>query len=140
MPLERKVPIEYHNGVYDPSGVDRPNVMIISNLTFEGLTGLGSERRTALFTFYGKKPHYFQLSNFEHVNIFCDLAGQQVVEEILDAQRAGCPPEYFNMRIPLCHPLYDRDCRGDREIPFLRTRYDFGTGYNPNNPRQQVAL
>ena len=62
-----------------------------------------------------------------------------MVEEILDAQRPGCPPEYFNMRIPLCHPLYDRDCRGDREIPFLRTRYDFNTGYNPNNPRQQVC-
>ena len=70
MPLERKVPIDYHDGVYDPSGNDRPNVMIISNLTFEGLTGLGSERRTALFTFYGKKPYHFELSNFEDVNIF----------------------------------------------------------------------
>ena len=56
MPLERKVPIDYYNGVYDPSGNDRPNVLVISNLTFDGLTGLGSARRTALFTFYGKKP------------------------------------------------------------------------------------
>ena len=61
MPLERKVPIDYHDGVYDPSGNDRPNVMIISNLTFEGLTGLGSARRTALFTFYGKKPFHVEL-------------------------------------------------------------------------------
>jgi len=62
-----------------------------------------------------------------------------VVEEILDAQRPGCPPEYFNMKVPLCHPLFDPDCRGDGEIPFLRTRYDFNTGYNPNHPRQQVC-
>lgn len=62
------------------------------------------------------------------------------MEEILDAQRPGCPPEYFNMKVPICHPLFDPDCQGDAEIPFLRTRYDFGTGYNPNNPRQQVRI
>jgi len=56
MPLERKVPIHYLDGVYDLSGYDRPNVLVISNLTFEGLTGRGSDRRTSLFTFYGKKP------------------------------------------------------------------------------------
>lgn len=59
MPLERKVPIEYFDGVYDPSGFDRPNVMVISNLTFDGFTGRGSMRRTALFTFYGMKPYQF---------------------------------------------------------------------------------
>lgn len=53
MPLERKVPIDYYDGVYDPSGNDRPNVLVISNLTFDGLTGRGSMERTALFTFYG---------------------------------------------------------------------------------------
>ena len=55
MPLERKVPIDYYDGVFSPSGNDRPNVMIISNLTFDGLTGQGSAQRTALFTFYGKQ-------------------------------------------------------------------------------------
>ena len=68
---------------------------------------------------------------------FC-LAGQQVVEEMLDAQRPGCIPEYFNMLVPKCHPLYDPDCRGDLFIPFLRNRYDFNTGYAPNNPRMQL--
>jgi len=57
---------------------------------------------------------------------------------MLDAQAAGCIPEYENMRIPKCHALYDPDCRSDRVIPFLRSRYDFGTGYNPNNPRMQL--
>ena len=71
--------------------------------------------------------------------IVCILAGQQVVEEILDAQRAGCPPEYFNIKIPKGDLLYDKEGRGNIEIPFLRSRYDQSiTGYNPNNPRQQV--
>lgn len=65
-------------------------------------------------------------------------AGQQVVEEMLDAQRPGCIPEYENMIIPKCHPLFDADCRADREIPFLRNRYDFNTGYSPNVPRMQL--
>ena len=61
-----------------------------------------------------------------------------MVEEMLDAQRPGCIPEYENMRVPKCHALYDPDCRADRFIPFLRNRYDFGTGYHPNNPRMQL--
>ena len=75
--------------------------------------------------------------------LHCDVVplpptGQQVVEEMLDAQRAGCIPEYEDMLVPKCHPLYDADCRGERLIPFLRNRYDFGTGYAPNNPRMQL--
>lgn len=42
------------------------------------------------------------------------------------------------MVIPKCHPLFDRDCRADRIIPFLRNRYDFNTGYSPNVPRMQL--
>ena len=61
-----------------------------------------------------------------------------MVEEILDAQRAGCPPEYFNIKIPKGHPQYDPNEDGDKEMPVLRTRYDMTTGLSPNNPRQQV--
>lgn len=64
--------------------------------------------------------------------------GQQVVEEMLDAQRAGCTPEYENIKVPKCHVLYDPNCRSERVIPFLRNRYDFRTGYAPNNPRMQL--
>lgn len=117
MPMERKMLSAYTDGVYDPSGADRPNVMLISNLTQQGLTGRSSFVRSTLFIFFG----------------------QQVVEEVLDAQRPGCPPEYFNMLIPRCHQLYDPQCRGDQYIPFLRSRYDFRTGYAPGTPRQQVS-
>lgn len=63
--------------------------------------------------------------------------GQQVVEEILDAQRAACPPEYINIKIPKNH-RYRIDKPGHTEMPVLRTRYDHRTGHSPNNPRQQV--
>ena len=58
---------------------------------------------------------------------------------MLDAQRPGCPPEYFNIPIPKGDLLYDEKGQGDIVIPFLRSRYEqSNTGYNPNNPRQQV--
>lgn len=66
------------------------------------------------------------------------MIGQQVVEEILDAQRAACPPEYFNIKIPEWHEF--RKTPKHMELPVLRTRYDQRTGLNPNNPRQQVTL
>ena len=64
--------------------------------------------------------------------------GQQVVEEVLDAQRPGCPPEYFNISLPAGHPDLNNDTV-DKFIPLLRSRYDFAnTGYSPNSPREQV--
>lgn len=42
------------------------------------------------------------------------------------------------MLVPKCHVLYDPECRGDLYIPFLRNRYDFNSGYAPNNPRMQL--
>lgn len=62
--------------------------------------------------------------------------GQQVVEEILDAQRAACPPEYFNIKIPE-YQRYGK-LSTHTEMPLLRTRFDQRTGLNPNNPRQQL--
>ena len=60
-----------------------------------------------------------------------------MVEEVLDAQRPGCPPEYENIPIPSGHYLYNR---GVKVMPFLRTRYDMTTGYSPNVPREQVRV
>ncbi|XP_019635682.1 PREDICTED: dual oxidase 2-like [Branchiostoma belcheri] len=117
-PLTRRLPSHYQDGTYEPSGWDRPNPRTLSELTMKGLTGMGSFRnRSALLTFFG----------------------QQVVEEILDAQRPGCPREYFNIKIPTGDPEYDPDGRGGREIPLLRSRYDMRiTGFSPNFPRQQL--
>ncbi|XP_071953912.1 dual oxidase 2-like isoform X2 [Antedon mediterranea] len=115
MALTRRVPPAYVDGVYNPSGADRPNPFDISDATMKGETGSGSLlKRTAFMTFFG----------------------QQVVEEILDAQRAGCPPEYFNIKIPSGH-RYRKYIPLD-EMPFLRSRYDMNTGFNPSVPREQL--
>ena len=63
-------------------------------------------------------------------------SGQQVVEEILDAQRPSCPPEYLHIEIPEEH-IYLKESNL-KKMPFLRTRYDVRTGQSPGNPRQQV--
>jgi dual oxidase len=60
-----------------------------------------------------------------------------VVEEIMDAQRPACPPEYFNIKIPANHSYRISEPQHS-EMPVLRTRYDMRTGFSPNNPRQQV--
>ncbi|XP_012942535.1 dual oxidase 2 [Aplysia californica] len=114
--LLRRSPTNYSDGVYEPSGPNRPNPLDISKIAFHGKDGLQSDRsRNALLVFFG----------------------QQLVEEIMDAQRPGCPREFFNIRVPKGHK-YNPSNKDDLEMPFLRARYDQRTGLSPNNPRQQL--
>ncbi|GLV42469.1 Dual oxidase [Carabus blaptoides fortunei] len=114
-PLLRRWPAAYEDGSYEPSGRNRPNPLELSDNLLSG--DIGSKSKT------GK-------------NALLVFFGQQVVEEILDAQRAACPPEYFNIPIPETHRY--RNLTGHTMLPLLRTRYDMRTGYSPNNPRQQL--
>ncbi|XP_046428297.1 dual oxidase-like [Neodiprion fabricii] len=112
-PLLRRSKAAYRDGVYQPSGYNRPNPLELSENLLNGTVAtLSNTGRNAFLVFFG----------------------QQVVEEILDAQRAACPPEYFNIKIPENH----RYLKLNKEMPVLRTRYDARTGYSPNNPRQQL--
>ncbi|KAK3606293.1 hypothetical protein CHS0354_037969 [Potamilus streckersoni] len=114
--LVRRSPVAFSDGVYEPSGKDRPNPFIISKEVHDGPAGLGSLRnRTAFLVYFG----------------------QQVVEEILDAQRPGCPREFFNIPVPTGHD-YDLERKGNIEMPLQRSRFDQRTGLSPNNPRQQL--
>lgn len=114
-PLLRRWPAAYEDGTYQPSGSKRPNPLELSEKLLKGEIGTHSRTgKNALLVFFG----------------------QQVVEEILDAQRAACPPEYFNIKIPEWHEF--RKTPKHMELPVLRTRYDQRTGLNPNNPRQQL--
>ncbi|XP_024892800.1 dual oxidase 2-like [Temnothorax curvispinosus] len=115
-PLLRRLPAAYEDGVYKPSGSKRPEPLEISEKLLSGKIGSKSRTgRNALLVFFG----------------------QQVVEEILDAQRPACPPEYINIKIPKNH-RYRINKPGHTEMPVLRTRYDHRTGHSPNNPRQQL--
>ncbi|KAK3803213.1 hypothetical protein RRG08_013796 [Elysia crispata] len=114
--LLRVSPANFSDGVYEPSGKDRPNPLEISKIAFAGENKKGSARnRNAMLVFFG----------------------QQMVEEIMDAQRSGCPIEYFNIKVPLGHK-YNPHNLTNLEMPFQRARYDQRTGFSPNNPRQQI--
>nr|XP_008200778.1 PREDICTED: dual oxidase 1 [Tribolium castaneum] len=114
-PLLRRWPTAYEDGSYLPAGSNRPNPLELSEKLLKGETGTKSRAgKNALIVFFG----------------------QQVVEEILDAQRPACPPEYFNIEVPQNHTYLEKP--GHSQMPFLRTRYDQRTGYSPNNPRQQL--
>ncbi|GFR66424.1 dual oxidase [Elysia marginata] len=114
--LLRLSPADYSDGVYEPAGKARPNPFTISQIAFSGSNRLGSARnRNALLVFFG----------------------QQLVEEIMDVQRPGCPIEFFNIPVPKDH-TYNPDGKENLEMPFRRARYDQRTGFSPNNPRQQL--
>ena len=61
--------------------------------------------------------------------------GQQIVEEILDATRPGCAPEYLNIPINETDPLYGGIYY--KFIPLTRSRFAMPTGQAPGNPRAQ---
>lgn len=82
-----------------------------------GQDGLkSSENRTALLAFFG----------------------QVVTNEIVMASESGCPIEMHRIEIEKCDEMYDKECRGDRYIPFHRAMYDRNTGQSPNAPREQL--
>jgi len=73
--------------------------------------------------------------------VFSYLAlGQVVSSEILMASESGCPIEMHRIDIEKCDDMYDKECRGDRFMPFHRAGYDIKTGQSPNRPREQVRF
>lgn len=115
--LIRKAPSAYSDGVYGMAGPNRPSPRKLSRLFMRGQDGLSSkENRTALLAFFG----------------------QVVTNEIVMASESGCPIEMHRIEVERCDEMYDKDCRGDRYIPFHRALYDRNTGQSPNVPREQV--
>lgn len=59
--------------------------------------------------------------------------------EVLMASESGCPIEVHRIEIERCDEMYDRECQGNKYIPFHRAGYDRKTGQSPNSPREQVS-
>lgn len=115
--LTRKTPASYADGVYMMAGQDRPSPRKLSQAIMKGSDGMGSARnRTAMLAFFG----------------------QVVSSEILQASEAGCPIEMHKISIEKCDEMYDKECRGDKFMPFQRAGYDDSTGQSPNSPREQL--
>lgn len=115
--LRRKVAPAYSDGVYQMSEQGRPSARLLSQKMMRGEDGLASRRNlTTIFVFFG----------------------QVISSEILMASESGCPIEMHRIKIDKCDPMYDRDCRGGRTMPFYRAAYDPHTGQSPNLPREQI--
>ncbi len=69
MPMERKTPIAYPDSVYEMAGQDRPNVLVIANLSQNGLTGFGSRRKTGFFIFFGKAELLYVSCSLQHCSL-----------------------------------------------------------------------
>jgi dual oxidase len=80
------------------------------------------------------------LSSKENRTALLAFFGQVVTNEIVMASESGCPIEMHRIEIEKCDEMYDKDCRGDRYIPFHRALYDRNTGQSPNAPREQVGF
>ncbi|KAL7042509.1 hypothetical protein ACKWTF_001170 [Chironomus riparius] len=99
------------------AGPNRPSPRKLSRLFMRGQDGLSSkDNRTALLAFFG----------------------QVVTNEIVMASESGCPIEMHRIEVEKCDEMYDKECRGDRYIPFHRAMYDRHTGQSPNAPREQI--
>ncbi|RWS13819.1 dual oxidase 2-like isoform X1 [Dinothrombium tinctorium] len=113
--LIRILSSSYDDGVYKPAGASRPNPFNISDTIMKDeLESRSKAGKTALLVYFG----------------------QQVTDEILDARRPGCPPEYYNIKIPNNHYYYES--MKHTQMPFVRSRYDKATGLSSNNPRRQL--
>lgn len=115
--LRRKVAPAYSDGVYQMNEEGRPTARALSQRMMRGEDGQASRRNlTTIFAFFG----------------------QLISSEILMASESGCPIEMHRIKIDKCDPMYDRDCRGGRTMPFYRSAYDPSTGQSPNLPREQI--
>ncbi|CAG7733979.1 unnamed protein product [Allacma fusca] len=124
-PLLRRVPPVYDDGVYLPVTKNRINPFKASDLMNRSLSNCNDTLNIPCGSRTGKTA-------------FLVFFGQQVVEEILDAQRPGCPPEYFNLEIPEGHRFRNKDGLNKQHMPLLRSRYAQSSGQSPGNPRQQL--
>lgn len=51
----------------------------------------------------------------------------------------SCPLEMHKIPVPRCDAVFDAQCMGKTEIPFVRAKYDKKTGHGFNAPREQVS-
>ncbi|KAL5010355.1 hypothetical protein ScPMuIL_012660 [Solemya velum] len=117
--LRNNIPTNYKDNTYQPSGSERPSARLLSNIVFrKNISGptVSFQNRTALFAFFG----------------------EFVIYEITDTDTSTCPVEILKIPIPQCDDSFDRECEGNKNMPYSRIQYSTSTGQSPNAPRQQV--
>lgn len=56
----------------------------------------------------------------------------------MQSTEIGCPLEMQKIPVPRCDSVFDQQCEGKTELPFIRAKYDKTTGLGLNSPREQV--
>ena len=116
-PLRRLVPAAYANGFSSPSGADRPNPRVISNIVAAEPGPIPNEARASAFL--------WQWGQFvDH-----DLDLTEVTAE-----------EPWPIPVPAGDPWFDPEGRGDIVMGFQRSVFAPETGTRVFNPRQQLNL
>lgn len=64
--------------------------------------------------------------------------GQVIAYEIMQSTQISCPLEMHKIPVPQCDSIFDLNCEGKTEMPFIRAKYDKETGHGFNSPREQV--
>ena len=143
--MTRKAPPSYGDGVYTMAGNKRPNARKLSQTFMRGTNGLGSRKNRQIMLFFamGLAAKFCEsiyssaiLSYFR--TALLAFFGQVVSAEILLASENGCPLEIHHIPIEKCDEMYDKECDGEKAMPFYRANYDHKTGQSPNMPREQV--
>lgn len=119
-PLKQNITPDYRDFTYKLPGQDRPSPRSVSEALFrknESSMFIRNERNlTAMFAFFG----------------------QLVMFELVDTDDTTCPVELLKIPVPECDIEFDKDCKGDKHLPYERVVYDKRTGQSPNIPRKQV--
>ncbi|KAK6101514.1 hypothetical protein QQG55_4900 [Brugia pahangi] len=115
--LHRDAPSRYEDGVYMLNS-NLPSARAISELVFKGPSGIPNKRNvTTMLAFFS----------------------QVIAYEIMQSTLVSCPLEMHKIPVPRCDAIFDAQCMGETEIPFVRAKYDKKTGHGFNAPREQVS-
>ncbi len=105
-------PRSFSDGISTPTGVDRPNPRVISNVLFA-------------------QPEY--IYDEHELSDFIWVFGQFIDHDITLVRDSGSEPAFIP--VPACDPVFDPSCLGQSLIMMMRSNAMDGTGTDPNNPR-----
>lgn len=113
----RKAPAAYTDGVSAPSGADRPNPRLISNI-------VGDQSGQSILNGAGLSDWVWQWGQF--------------LDHDISLTQGMSPQEAFPIAVPLGDVMFDPASDGDQVIMMGRSEYDPQSGSSAVNPRQQL--
>lgn len=114
--LNRITSAAYDDEISDPAAPNRPSPRVVSDIVLNQKYDI---------------PNTFGSSDYI-------WAWGQFIDHDMDITLAALPLEPFYIAIPPGDPVFDPDEQGGIYMPFERSLYDYLSGTDPSNPRQQI--